>query len=314
MAGTIKIGKWDISPQSGSAGSTSVGHKLTERHTGRNKYQKMVRASISNAAANAEAIEILEIAGQAPFLTLNTTQIDIAYNVTTAVINGSSNAEKFRISSSGKTASLVSNTGYTVSGSVGTFTAGFGEQASGSIAIKVQFAANNSQASVTIPVKIEYYNGSTWEIAGTYNIIQSSADAGVTFNIDPRSLSIFAKGGETKTVTIESSIAYAIELSGDIETDWVVLSRNSGVAGTATLDITAAKQAVGAAQRQLTINFRNNVTNSVITTLNVVQEAGEDFAISWANETLTFTNDDVNTIKTNTLTANSDWYIEEKLN
>ncbi|MBO7313557.1 MAG: hypothetical protein J6U48_04955 [Alistipes sp.] len=314
MAGTIKIGKWDISPQSGSAGSTSVGHKLTERHTGRNKYQKMVRASISNAAANAEAIEILEIAGQAPFLTLNTTQIDIAYNVTTAVINGSSNAEKFRISSSGKTASLVSNTGYTVSGSVGTFTAGFGEQASGSIAIKVQFAANNSQASVTIPVKIEYYNGSTWETAGTYNIIQSSADAGVTFNIDPRSLSIFAKGGETKTVTIESSIAYAIELSGDIETDWVVLSRNSGVAGTATLDITAAKQAVGAAQRQLTINFRNNVTNSVITTLNVVQEAGEDFAISWANDTLTFTNDDVNTIKTNTLTANSDWYIEEKLN
>lgn len=314
MAGTIKIGKWDITPQSGSAGSTSVGHKLTERHTGRNKYQKMVRASISNAAANAEAIEILEIAGQTPFLTLNTTQTDIAYNVTTAVINGSSNAEKFRVSSSGKAATLVSNTGYTVSGSVGTFTAGFGEQASGSVAIKVQFAANNSQSSVIIPIKIEYYDGSSWMSAGTFNITQSSADAGVTFNISPSSLGTFAKGGATKAVTIESSIAYAIELQGDVETDWVTLSRNSGVAGTATLDITAAKQPVGASQRQLTINFRNNVTNSVITTLNVVQEAGEDFAISWANDTLTFTNDDVNAIKTNTLTANSNWYIEEKLN
>lgn len=314
MAGTIKIGKWDISPQSGSAGSTSIGHKLTERHTGRNKYQKMVRASITNAAANAEAIEILEIAGQAPFLTLNTSQTEIAYNVTSVVINGTSNAEKFRVSSSGKAITLVSNTGYTVSSNTGTFTSGFGEQASGSIAIKVQFAANNGQTSVTIPVKVEYYTGSTWATAGTFNITQSSADAGVTFNISPATLKQFSKAGNKQQVSIESSIAYAIELQGDIETDWVTLSRTSGVAGTATLDITAAPQAVGASQRQLTINFRNNVTGSVITTLSVVQEAGEGFAISWANDTLTFTNNDVNTIKTNTLTANSDWYIEEKLN
>lgn len=313
MAGTIRIGKWDISPQSGSAGSNRIGHKLIEKHTGRNKYQKMVRAAISNASANAEATEILEIAGSSPFLTLNTTQAEIAYNVTTAVINGSSNAEMFRVSSSGKAITLVSNTGYTVSGNTGTFTSGFGEMAAGSIAIKVQFAANNQQGSVMIPVKVEYYTGTTWATAGTYTIVQSSADAGVTFNVTPSSLSIFDSGGGKQQVTIESSIAYAIELQGDVETDWVTLSRNSGVAGTATLDITAAAQSVGAAQRQLTINFRNNVTNSVITTLSVVQSAGEAYAISWANDTLTFTNDDVNLIKANELTANADWYIEEKI-
>ena len=313
MAGTIKIGKWDISPQSGSAGSTSIGHKLTERHTGRQKYQKMVRASISNAEANAEAIEILEIAGIAPFLTLNTSQTDVAYNVTTATINGTSNAEKFRVSSSGKAITLVSNTGYTTSSNVGIFTSGFGEQASGAVAIKVQFASNNTQSSVTIPVKVEYYNGSSWVVAGTYNIVQSSADAGVTFNVSPSSLSTYPAEGSKQRVTIESSIAYAIELQGDVEIDWVTLSRTSGTAGTATLDISVSAQSVGAPQRQLTINFRNTVTNSVITTLGVVQSKGDDFAISWANDTLTFTNDDVNLIKTNTLTANADWYIEEKI-
>lgn len=313
MAGSIKIGKWEISPQSGSAGTTSVGHKLTERHTGRMKYQKMVRAAISTPDANAEAVEILEIAGIAPFLTLNTSQTEVAYNVTTVVINGVSNAEKFRVSSSGKSISLVSNTGYTEADNVGTFVAGFGEQTSANIAIKVRFASNNTQVAVTIPVKVEYYNGSTWQVAGIFNIVQSSADVGVTFNVSPSALTTFANSGGTQRVSVESSIAYAIELQGDIETSWVTLSRNSGTPGTASLDITVAAQAVGSPQRELTINFRNNVTSSVITTLSVVQSAGKAYAISWANDTLTFTNDDVNSIKTNTLTANSDWYVEEKI-
>ena len=114
-------------------------------------------------------------------------------------------------------------------------------------------------------------------------------------------------------MSINSNIAYSIELQGDTETTWVTLSRQSGTSGTASLDITASAQAVGASARELSIKFKNNVTGSVIGTLEVSQAKGDEFAISWAKDTLTFTNNDINTIKNNTLTANADWAIEEKL-
>lgn len=309
----LKIGKFEISPQSGEAGSIQVGHKLTEKHTGRNKYQKLIRASISNPAANASAIETLEIVGLAPFLTLNTSQAEIAYSVTNATINGVSNASKFRVSSAGKSITLVTNTGYTVSNNEGTFTSGFGEMAEGNISIKIQFTANNTTSTINIPVTVEYYDGSTWKVGGTHTIYQSSSDVGVTFVITPSTLTQFSKAGGKQTVSINSSIAYSIELQGDTETNWVTLSRQSGNSGTANLDITAAAQVVGASARELSIKFKNNVTGSVIGTLEVSQAKGDDFAISWESDTLTFTNDDVNNIKTNTLTANSSWYLEENI-
>lgn len=309
----LKIGKFEISPQSGEAGSIQIGHKLTERHTGRNKYQKLVRASISDPSANKEAIETLEVGGLAPFLTLNTSQTEIAYNVTTVAVNGMSNAAKFRVSSSGKAITLVTNTGYTVSGNEGTFTSGFGEQAEGAISIKVQFEANNSTSAVTIPVLIEYWDGSSWVTGGTHNVIQSSSDADVTFTITPSTLEEFAKEGGKQTVSISSNIAYSIELQGDTETSWITLSRQSGTASTESLFLTAAAQAVGASARSLSVKFKSNVTGSVIGTLEVSQAKGEDFAISWEKDTLTFTNDDVNQIKTNTLTANAPWYLEENI-
>lgn len=309
----FKIGKWEITPQSGGAGSIQIGHKLTEKHTGRNKYQKLVRATMSNPAANKNAIETLEIAGLAPFLTLNTSQTEIAYNVTNVTINGVSNAAKFRVSSTGKAITLVTNSGYTVSGNEGTFSSGFGEMSEGSVAIKVQFASNSATSSVTIPVKIEYYDGSTWKVAGTHNVIQSSSDADVSFVISPSTLSQFAKEGGSQKVSISSNVAYSIELQGDTDTSWVTLSRQSGTATTADLTITAAAQVVGAAARELSIKFKSSITNSVISTLTVTQAKGEDFAISWANAVLSFTNDNINTIKNNTLTANSDWYLEENI-
>lgn len=309
----LKIGKFEISPQSGEAGSIQVGHKLTEKHTGRNKYQKLIRASISNPAANVSDIETLEIVGLAPFLTLNTSQTEIAYNVTNVTINGISNASKFRVSSAGKVITLVTNTGYTVSNNEGTFTSGFGEMAEGNISIKVQFTANNTNSTINIPVTVEYYDGSTWKVGGTHTIYQSSSDADVTFVITPSTLTQFSKAGGKQTVSINSNIAYSIEVQGDTETNWVTLSRQSGTSDTADLDITAAAQVVGASARELSIKFKSNVTGSVIGTLEVSQAKGDDFAISWENDTLTFTNDDVNNIKTNTLTANSSWYLEENI-
>lgn len=311
--GNIKIGKWEVSPQSGVAGTHPIGHKLIEKHTGRNKYQKLVRATFVNSAAQKEAIETLEMAGLAPFLTLNTSQTEIAYNVTNVVINGMSNASKFKVESSGKTVTLVTNTGYTVSGNEGTFASGFGELAEGAVAIKVQFEANNSVAAVNIPITVSYWDGSEWQVGGIHTIIQSSSDSDVSFIITPATLSDFVKEGETKEVSISSNVAYSIEVQGDTETSWVTLSRQSGTATTETLSITAAAQAVGASAREVSIKFKSNVTGSVIGTLVIKQVAGEEFAIAWEQSTLVFTNDDINTIKTNNLTANADWYIEEKL-
>lgn len=309
---SIKIGKFEISQQSGTAGANiPIGHKLTERHTGRNKYQKMVRASIVASGANAEAIETLEVQGMAPFLQLNTSQTEIAYNVTTATINGKSNASKFRVSSTGKAITLVTNTGYTESGNEGTFANGFGEQAEGAIAIKIQFATNNTSTSETIPVLVEYWNGTEWAEAGTHNIIQSSSDADVQFSITPNTLSDFSKEGEAQTVSITSNIGYSIEVQGDIETSWLHLSRSTGTASTEDLTITADAQAVGAPAREVSIKFKSNITGSVIATLSAKQVAGDAYAISWESTTLTFTNEELNTIKNNNLTANSDWYIEE---
>lgn len=314
MAGSIKIGKWEIAPQTGTSGSIPVSHKLVEKHTGRNKYVKLVRASISNPKASQDSIETLELLGMTPFLKLDSSQSEIAYNVTSTVINGTSNAAKFRVSSTGKSITLITNTGYTVSGNEGTFSTGFGEQSEGNISIKVSFTSNTTTTPINIPINIEYWDGSKWVLGGTFTVIQSSADAGVNFTINPSTLSTFANTGGKQTVSITSNVAYSIETEGGTETNWITLSRLSGSEGTASLDITASAQVVGAAQRELNIKFKNNVTGSVIGTLSVTQAPGEDFAISWENDTLTFTNDDVGNIKTNVLTANSDWQLEEKLN
>lgn len=310
---SIKIGKWEVSPQSGSAGTFDIGHKLTERHTGRSKYEKMIRASFTDPNAVETAVEILQISGLAPYLSLNTSQTEIAYNVTNVVINGMSNAAKFRVSSTGKAITLVTNSGYTVSGNEGTFSSGFGELAEGAISIKVQFSSNNTTGAVTIPVLVEYWDGSTWKTGGTHNIIQSSSDADVSFIINPSVLEEYPYAGGEKSVTITSNVAYSIEVQGDTETSWVTISRNSGTATTEALKITVAAQAVGAPARSVSIKFKSSVTSSVVGTLAVNQAAGEAFAISWAQDTLTFTNDDVNTIKTNKLTANAPWNLEENI-
>ena len=100
-------------------------------------------------------------------------------------------------------------------------------------------------------------------------------------------------------------------MQGDVETNWLTLSRSTGTASTEELVITAAAQAVGASAREVSVKFKSAVTGSVIGTLSVKQAAGEDFSISWESSTMTFTNDDLNAIKQNVLTANESWYLEE---
>ena len=322
---SIKIGRWEIAPQSGAAGTHAIGHKMTEKHTGRKKYQKLVRATFVNASANKEAVETLEVGGAPVSFLLDEREIEVAYNTTSVVINCTTNAEKIRLKAPVDTdVVLLNNTGYTVEqdGSyyIAKFTSGFGEQVEGTVGIKVGFDANKTTSSRDILIQIQAYDelgeGSGFsDDAAKYliRIVQSSSDTDVTFTVEPSTLEDFAKEGGSQEVTISSNVPYSMQLQGSSETAWVTLSRESGTATTEALTITAAPQAVGSPAREVSIKFKSNITNSVIGTLIIKQAAGEDYAISWEQSTLVFTNSDVNTIKINNLTANADWYIEENL-
>lgn len=313
--GSIRIGKWEISPQSGTSGTNiKIGHRLVERHTGRKKYQKLVKAIFSKSSVDKESVETLEIPGLEPFLTLNTVESEVTHNVTWVVINGVSNASKFRVSSLGKDIQLDTNTGYTVAeGNEGIFANGFGELSEGKISIKVKFTPNIFSQIEVIPIKVEHYDGSNWVQSGIYTVIQHSSDTGVSFAINPPTLPNFPSSGGTNQVEIDSNVEYSIELQGDIETSWVSLSRITGKPGKESLQITVLPQETGQPLRQLTIKFKSTFTGSVVGILEVRQEEGEAYSIAWRDSIMVFTNEDIGLIKTNELTANGDWYIEEKV-
>lgn len=304
----MKLGKFEVAQQSGAAGVQIIGVKYVEQHTGRGKYMKQLRAN----AGTANAVATYEIEGKPSFLTLDTDMSEIAYNVVQATINGVSNAEKFRVSTAeGKTITLKANTGYTVNANEGVFSEGFGVQNQAAVAILVEFAVNATAATIEYPVTVEIWNGTEWTAAGTFTIKQSSSDADVNFTITPETLSDFSKDGETKKISIESNIGYNITKQGGADTSWITLDRSTANAGTTEINVTAAAQAVGSSERNLSLVFKNQVSNSVIGTLTVRQSAGDAYAVSWENDTVTFDNSELNTIKNNSLTANAEWYLEE---
>lgn len=308
MGSTLKLGKFEVAQQSGAAGVQIIGVKYVEQHTGRGKYMKQLRAN----AGTANAVATYEIEGKPSFLTLDTDMSEIAYNVVQATINGVSNAEKFRVSTAeGKTITLKANTGYTVNANEGVFSEGFGVQNQAAVAILVEFAVNATAATIEYPVTVEIWNGTEWTAAGTFTIKQSSSDADVNFTITPETLSDFSKDGETKKISIESNIGYNITKQGGADTSWITLDRSTANAGTTEINVTAAAQAVGSSERNLSLVFKNQVSNSVIGTLTVRQSAGDAYAVSWENDTVTFDNSELNTIKNNSLTANAEWYLEE---
>lgn len=305
---TLKFGKFEAAQQNGPAGVQIIGVKYVEQHTGRNKHMKQLRAN----AGSANAIATYEIAGKPSFLALDTDVSEIAYNIVQATINGISNAEKFRISTTeGKSIMLKPNTGYTVSSNEGVFSEGFGVQNQSSVAILVEFAVNTSATTIEYPVIVEIWDGMEWKSAGTFTIKQSSSDADVNFTVTPGILEIFNESGETKTVNIESNIGFNITKQGGSDTSWVTLDKSTGNAGNTEVNITAIAQTVGNSERNLSLVFKNQVSNSVIGTLTITQAAGSAYAVSWEHDTVTFENSELNTIKNNNLTANAEWYLEE---
>lgn len=310
---SFRIGKFEIGQQQGVAGEVGIGHKYVEQHTGRNPYMKQVRATLTDPKASVEAIETLTVTGKKPFLTLETESSDISYNVQQVTINATSNAEKFRVATTGKAITLKPNAGYTVAENIGTFTDGFGLSNQGAVAAIVSFATNATAAVQDIPVKMEYWDGSAWQACGTHTIHQSSSDTEVHFTLDPTTVNPFTKAGGSVRVAVLSNMAYSIEKQGGSDVSWLTLDRTEGVASEVPTDlnITVAAQAVGADARNANIVFKSQITGSVIGTLFISETVGEAFAISWQNASISFTNDEVGTIKNNTLTANAAWALEE---
>lgn len=305
---TLKFGKFEAAQQSGQAGVQIIGVKYVEQHTGRGKYMKQLRAS----AGTANAVATYEIEGKPSFLALDTDMSEIAYNIVQATINGTSNAEKFRVSTAeDKIITLKPNTGYTVNSNEGTFSEGFGLQNQAAVAILVEFAVNSTAATVEYPVTIEIWNGTEWKIAGTFTVRQSSSDADVNFVVTPGTLEAFDKAGGVKAISIESNIGFNVTKQGGSDTSWISLDKLAGNAGTTEIKITATSQKVGGSGRNLSLVFKNQVSNSVIGTLLISQSEGDGYAVSWENDTVTFANNELNEIKNNNLTANAEWYIEE---
>lgn len=308
----LKIGKFEVAQQSGTAGTIENGIKYAIEHTGRAVYQKQARGICGVGDTAATAILTLTIAARAPFMTLLSNSLDVAWDTVEAAVRATTNAEKFRVTSSGKAITLKSSSIYTVNGNVGTFTNGLGLDSQHSFDVTVQFATNVTANNVAIPVLIEYYDGTAWKSAGTFTITQSSADADFVITSDPATLQRFANAGGTQTLAITSNKAYTIEKQGS-DTAWFSIGRTTGTAGTADLKVTVVANPVAAAARTGTIIFKNPISGSTVLSIAVSQAAGDAYAISFNPTTIAFQNNELNKIKNTELTANASWQIEEVL-
>lgn len=242
----LKIGKFEVAQQSGTAGTIENGIKYAIEHTGRAVYQKQARGTCGVGDTAATAILTLTIAARAPFMMLLSNSLDVAWDTVEAAVRATTNAEKFRVTSSGKAITLKSSSIYTVNDNEGTFTNGLGLDSQHSFDITVQFVTNVTADNVVIPVLIEYYDGTAWKPAGTFTIKQSSADADFVITSDPATLQQFANTGGNQTLAITSNKAYTIEKQGS-DTAWFSIDRTTGTAGTADLKVTVVANPVAAA-------------------------------------------------------------------
>lgn len=324
----IKIGKWEIAPQSGVAGENqAITHKLISNHTGREKYTKVARAYIS-ADDTKYSDETLEVEAKPEYLEITgNTTVDVAYDTTSLIIPFTSNVYKFKIVPKvAGSVTLASYDEYTASDNVGTFDISKGSLQGYTSNMKVTFPRNTEGGVITWVFEIWMWVKTTFVKVTDFYIKQSSVhqyagwsmvpDQFLIFDADPTApgdtnTGVAAYG--TQTVQITCNVAYTIEKDSLGNPTWLTLSTDKGSVGTTELTLTASKNPVGSAQRTITIRFIDTSTAQVLATREVTQKAGEPYAISWAKSTLTFACDSINSAQTNQLTANSDWQIEEKV-
>lgn len=314
----IKIGKWNIAPQSGGAGTIEVSHQMIEEYKGRLKYSKVVRAIISE---NQDSFidETLEIEPYMRFMNYSgPLEFYPAYNDTFITIPITANIDEFRvvdIEGNAPTVTLVANDKYTISNNVGSFPPPLGYNSAYDSTIKITFPQNTEAGVITHIFKLQIRNQSFgWEDVETFYIHHSSSDVDAGFIIGPPVLNVFNPvAASPQSVDITSNVAYVVNIESLSDISWLTLSRTEGNGGgvTETLTISVSDQAVGASARTAQLRFKSKITGTTLGSLEVHQLEGEPYSIKWANETLTFRASDYNIIKKNTLTANAPWQIEE---
>lgn len=320
-----EFGKFTISPQSGESGTHTIVHRLNSNHTGRKPYSKTIKAVIKNNT-NISAIETLTIDGAPLKMMFDATDKQIAYNTLNVVFSGVTNCYGLYIENAENNSSIVSigNGDYTVTTvSSGVykviFPTSIGEFEEANVSIKFVIPQNNSTEQCQYRLNVtKMDDGDALEGDSMRLLItQDSSDASFSAYFDPEDIGEFSKSGGTKTVNIFSNTN---NYSVYEDASWVTISNSTpttsdGTNYTSTLSITVSPQEVAAISRSCTITIKSNLTQSVLATAIVSQEAGEPYSISWSKSSINFTptawSDGVT--ENNTLTANSDWNIEEKI-
>lgn len=305
----LKIGKFEIGQQSGSAGTTTNGVKYAIEHTGRLPHQKQARIYCGTANQTLD----MRIDGKPPYMNLASNSQDIAWDTANSAVTVNTNAEKFRITSGGKAVVLQSSGSYTVNGLIGTFTDNLGADSEHDVVLSFSFGTNTTASTAVIPILIEYWDGAAYQSAGTFTVNQSSADADFVITANPASIPQFANTIGEFITDLTSNKNYTIEKQGG-SIDWFNMDRTTGVPGTAPLKITVIAQAVAAPLRTGTIIIKNPISGSTVLTLAVSQAAGEPYKVTITPNNVSFTHDELSVIKNVVSETNDDYWWEEVIN
>lgn len=312
-------GKFEVTPVAGGAGTTAISAKLATANTGRAEYIKYAKHYMTNDVSKVASIS-LKAVGKPAFMTLGETSKSVAYNILSSTFTiTATNAQKFQIVKvSGKDLTLSVNSGYSVSGLIGTFTGDPGNLAEFTFQVKVGILANNTGSEVDAVYKVQYYNGTTYVDAGTITLTQGSADAGLVITANPTSLGNFSNAGETKDLIITSNFAYNILENNGVDVSWLFIKNQAGTAeittgasGATSMKIQVSSQLVAALARSTQINFVNPISGTILLTLDVNQLAGVARSISLSVGTLSFAQNELNVVKNFNVIANDIWYSEE---
>lgn len=322
----LKAGKFTLSPQSGAAGTHSIVHKLNATHTGRNPYTRVIKASIKEDP-NTSTIETLTIAGAPYHITFTETSKQVAYNATSVIFTCTTNAFGINIypvedEPENLIAGIDSTEVYNVSqaGSLYRLTMSdpsTGSQAEATFPIKIRLTQNSTTKTKGYSLRIDMLaeDGSTIETDNlVLSIIQDSSDSAFNAWFDPEDQPTVSKAGDTFTVDVFSNTS-SYSVYEDVS--WIEITTTSpsgsGSSYTARLTITVSPQKVAALAREGTIYLKSSITGSILASMIIQQEAGEDYNIQWGQTSLSFEPTDYSkaTTKTNTLTANSNWDITE---
>lgn len=309
----LRIGKFLINPQSGPAGEHQIVHKIDQNnlHTGRSVYEKVVKAYITSSKY---AIENLLITGAPVSVKSNTNHEELGYNETIFTIPIVTNASGIEVTyenvPTAENIRLIKNDGYSIIGSsnnIAEFPSGFGTQNEGSVNLKFSVNTNTSSSDYTYKIHLEPLSdvGDPGTVV-TIDIIHQNADTAGEIQLETTSITHMGSG-ETTTISLSNvNVPYVVQPNAS----WITTDKTAGNTTDTTIAVSTDAQVVGANARSGKVLFKSQYTGKILATLDVYQEAGEAYSISWSKSSLEFKYNETTT-KTNVLTSNAEWQLEE---